>query len=348
MNDIAKATEATYKFKRGCNGKTIGTLSAAALFCFIMYIFILYKCAADKPFFMYKSDLLTASLIFLPFIVLLIYLVLHTYKAQSDYIIVSSKGLEIRMRKAMHGYIHDFINWEQIADYALHEVYAGKGNYTPYLVMKLHDETKLRKYSVINFDQRGKAIIECASQFLEPTEFWNRLYTDKDLDLVFEISWMEVLIFIVGIPCGITLALTIDIYDQTFIPYWWWIPVVALTLAASSFIQPKEAVRRPAHYFIFLFLSAAVCGLFLWSNYHFASWDTPCVKKRYEIHRVYPYRNRGGKIIKFTAIIKYNDSAKDIPFPLDQINELNNSKGIEFELHKGLFGFDVYKEIRLY
>lgn len=346
MNNIMKVKEGTYRLKRGSNGKAIGTLSAAAFFCFVLYFFILYKCAADKPFFMYKSDWLTASLIFLPFIVLLIYLALHTYKAQSDYIIVSPKGLEIRMRKAMHGYIHDFINWEQIADYALHEVYAGKGNYTPYLIIKLHDEMKLRKYSVVNFDQRGKAIIECASQYLEPTEYWNRLYTDKDLG--FEISWREALMFIVGIPCGITLALTINIYDQTFIAYWWWMPVVALTLAASSIIQPKEAVRRPAHYFIFFFLSAAVCGLFLWGNYHFASWDTPSVKKRYEIHRIYPYRNRGGKLIKYAATIKYNDSAKEINFPLDQINELENSKGIEFELHKGLFGFDVYKEIRLY
>ena len=344
MNNIAK--EATCKFKRGYNGKTIGTLSAAAFFAFIIYLLILYKCAADKPFFMYKSDWLTVSLIFLPLIVLLIYLALHTYKAHSDYIIVSSKGLEIRMRKAMHGYIHDFINWEQIADYALHEVYAGKGNYTPYLIIKLHDEMKLRKYSVVNFDQRGKAIIECTSQYLEPTEYWNRLYIDKDLG--FEISWREALIFIVGIPCGITLALTINIYDQTFIPYWWWLPVVGITLVASSIIQPKEAVRRPAHYFIFFFLSAAVCGLFLWSNYHFASWDTPSVKKRYEIHRIHPYRNRGGKLTQFTATIKYKDSAKEINFPLDKINELENSKGIEFELHKGLFGFDVYKEIRLY
>lgn len=346
MNGITKGMEgATCIFKRNSNGKTIGTLSAVALFCFIMYIFILYQCAADKPFFMYKSDWLTASLIFLPLIVLLIYLALHTYKAHSDYIIVSSKGLEIRMRKAMHGYIHDFINWEQIADYALHEVYAGKGNYTPYLIIKLHDEMKLRKYSVVNFDHRGKAIIECTSQYLEPTEYWNRLYTDKDLG--FEISWREALIFIVGIPCGITLALTINIYDQTFIPYWWWLPVVGITLAASTIIQPKEAVRRPAHYFIFLFLSAAVCGLFLWINYHFASWDTPSVKKRYEIHRIHPYRSRAGKLIKYTATIKYKDSAKEINFPLDKINELENSKGIEFELHKGLFGFDVYKEIRL-
>lgn len=107
-------------------------------------------------------------------------------------------------------------------------------------------------------------------------------------------------------------------------------------------------MRRPAHYFIFFFLSALVCCIFLWSNYHFASWDAPSVKKKYEIHKIHPYRNKSGKITKFIATIKYNDSAKDIPFPLEQVKQLNNSKSIEFELHKGVFGFDVYKEKRLY
>lgn len=336
----------THKFERGSTGKSIGYPLFGAFVLIIMYIILLAGSAANKPFFMYKSDWLTMSITYIPLIILMLCFVIYAYKSQSDYIIVSSKGIEIKMQKFAQGSVTDFIKWDEISDYALHDIYTGKGNYVPHLVIKLHNENSLRKYNVAGFDKRGEAIIECTSQYLEPNKFWNRLYTDLDND--YKITWREALIFIVGIPCVISLMFTIDIYEHTFIPYWWWIAIMGITIVFAAMIQPKSAVRRPAHYAIFILLSAIVCHIFLWTNYHFAAWDSPSETKRYEIHRVSPYRRRSGKPKKYTAIIKYNDSAKDIFFPISKINELHYSKGIEFDLHKGLFGFDVYKEHRLY
>lgn len=347
MNNIPKdVKEATRKFERGSTGKRMAGPLIGAFVLTIMYFIILAACAADKPFFMYKSDWLTMSIIFVPVIMLLLCVVICVYKSQSDYIVVSPKGIEIKMHKFASGSAPDFIKWDEIADYALHEVYTGKGNNVPHLVIKLRNENSLRKYNVFGFDKRGEAIIECTSRYLEPTKFWYRLHTDLGLD--FQITWREVLIFILSIPGGISLAFTIGIYEQTFIPYWWWMAIVGIAIVFAAMIQPKAVVRRPAHYIIFIILSAFVCHAFLWTNYHFASWDSPGETKRYEILRVSPYRSRGGKLRNFSATIKYNDNAKDVLFPISSINELRYSKGVEFDIHKGLFGFDVYKEIRLY
>lgn len=348
MNDITKgAKEATYKFERGNMGKTIGGTALGAFILFILYFLILGSAMANKPYFMYVSDLITMSIIFIPFIVLLLYLALNAYRSQSDYIIVSPKGIEIKTHDIAFEFshqVHDTFSWDQIANYALHKVYSGKGNYISYLVIQLRGEDTLRKYNVSKFDNEGKAITECATQYLEPTMFWNRLHTD--LRFGYNLTWREIAFLAGCIPGGIMLAYTTRFYDKTFIPFWWWMPVIVIMMVIATVTRPKSIANRPGHYAFFGMVGAIICWLFISANYHFASWDIPRETKRYEILRKDHYKRKGKH--KYEVTIKYNNSIKCFSINKERINEFRSAKVIEFDLHKGLFGYDVYKEPKLY
>lgn len=347
MNGIQKVTkDTTYRFERGSNAKTVAGFFIGAAITIVLYVWIISVNMADKPFFMYKSDLFALSVLFLPLIGLLIYLAIYSLIKQSDYIIVSPKGMEIRMRTASFRFVHDFINWEQIADYKLHELYTGRGKLQPYLFIKLREEYKLRKYNVLGFERRGTAIIECTSQYLEPTEYWSRLYTEYKFG--YKLGWRESTFLICSVPCGFILAHTINIYENTFIPFWWWLTITLLMIVIAVATRPKSDEKHVGHYSLFIIISVIVCWLFISVNYYFAAWDTPAVTKRYEICRVTPHRTKDGRLNKYIVKIKYNDSVRDVYFGKERINDLRLSQGIEFDLHKGFFGFDVYKECRLY
>lgn len=347
MNVIPKVTkETTHRFERGCNVKTVAGFLVGAVISIVLYVWVLTVNMADKPFFMYKSDIFILSVIFLPLIGLLIYLAIYSFINQSDYIIVSSKGLEINMRKASFGFVHDFIDWEQIADYKLHELYTGKGKHQPYIFIKLRGEYTLRKYNVLGFERRGKAIIECTSQYLEPTEYWPRLYTEYKFGV--KLTWREYTFFVCCVPCGFVLAHTVNLYEKTFIPFWWWLAITMVMVVISIATRPKSEEKYVGHYSLFIIISVIVCWIFISLNYYFAAWDTPAVTRRYEIYRITPHRRSVGKRSRNIVKIKCGDSVKDIYYKKYRLNELRSSQGVEFDLHKGLFGFDVYKEDRLY
>lgn len=347
MNNIPKtAKETTRRFERGRNAKTIGGFTMGAAISIVLYVWVLFVNMADKPFFMYKSDIFILSVLFLPLIGFLIYLAIYSFLNQSDYIIVSPKGIEIKMRKASFGFVHDFINWEQIADYKLHELYTGKSKHQPYIFIKLRDENKLRKYHVLGFERRGEAIIECTSQYLEPTVYWNRLYTEFKFG--YNVTWREYTFLACCVPCGFVLAHTVKLYEKTFIPIWWWLAITLVLIIIATATRPKSEEKYVGHYSLFMIINVIVCWLFINLNYHFAAWDTSAETRRCEICRITPHRTKFGRRSKYIVKVKYKDDVKDIYFKKYRINELRSSQGVEFDLHKGLFGFDVYKETSLY
>ncbi len=285
-----------------------------------------------------NSDVLLFVLLFLPTSLFFINLALLYYLRVKDWAKASSAGLVLHIHNGFFFFnkIEVFVPWTEISQFASYEV-ATKDGSVHYLLLRLKWSERIYKYNIDHL----RGVIVAVSNFMQQPvceELRQEVVSDEEENFV---DYLLCAVFFLSL-CSILYSMSL--FDHTLIQYWFYLPFF-FVVSAGALVGYKFVRKKEMRFILGVFsLSCFSVMAFLYVNYHFAEWDAKDEIQTHKVISTVHTSSKSGDITGYGLQIETNIGKKKLEYSLDQEFDLLSATEVDLYLHRGFWGFPVFKK----
>lgn len=186
------------------------------------------------------------------------------YQGRKDYLIFSSKGLEMSLHPELP-LIYDtglgLYEWEKMEACALREITGRYGIKTRVLLVKMKGEEKTLRFQLGSLHGSGKNVSELLKRYAPALYNYDLVQQEKDKNKDTIGDYFVCGMFFLGLIANIY---SIDLYKETTMPSWYWVVVLSVCLIVAVLLRPMSKLKKFVHYLLAISVGMILCYVVLW------------------------------------------------------------------------------------